>query len=142
MQRTARAIIKNPYNEDEIITIKRGKNVDNKYIEYYTFPGGHVEENETYEETVIRELNEELGIEVKVEKEFSHIYNNDLDREEVFFVCKYINGEIGTGNGPEFVNKDFEKYGSYEIVNLNLNELEKYNLLPAEIKEKIILNMA
>ena len=38
------------------------------YQEYYTFPGGGLEENETPQEGVIREIEEEFGIKVKVIK--------------------------------------------------------------------------
>ena len=34
------------------------------YQEYYTFPGGGLEENETLEQGVIREIKEEFGIDV------------------------------------------------------------------------------
>ena len=36
--------------------------------EYYTFPGGGLEEGETKEEGCIREIKEEFGINVKVIK--------------------------------------------------------------------------
>ena len=38
------------------------------YQEYYTFPGGGLEEGETEEEGAIREIKEELGINVKIVK--------------------------------------------------------------------------
>ena len=38
------------------------------YQEYYTFPGGGLEEGETPEEGTIREIKEELGINVKIVK--------------------------------------------------------------------------
>ena len=36
--------------------------------EYYTIPGGGLEEGETFEEGTKREIKEEFGIDVKVEK--------------------------------------------------------------------------
>ena len=38
------------------------------YQEYYTFPGGGLEEGETPEEGTIREIKEEFGINVKIVK--------------------------------------------------------------------------
>ena len=45
--------------------VKRNKD----YEEYYTFPGGHLEEGETLEEGVIREIKEEFGIDVMVDRD-------------------------------------------------------------------------
>lgn len=39
-----------------------------KKIEGYCLPGGHVEFNETTDNAIIREMKEELGIDVKIEK--------------------------------------------------------------------------
>ena len=134
--RTARGII---IINNKIVSIKRTKykngNVDKVY---YTFPGGHLENNETYEETLIREIYEELGITVSIENEYMYFLNEDLNRDEKFFICKYISGDIGTGNGPEFTNIDYEKYGRFDIILLDKDNLESYNLLPIEITDKLI----
>ena len=42
------------------------KNPDRQ--EYYVFPGGGREGEETYEEGTLREIKEEFGIEVKIRK--------------------------------------------------------------------------
>ena len=52
---------------DGFVLMHRKNVIRNKdYQEYYTFPGGHLEEGETLEEGVIREIKEEFGIHVKV----------------------------------------------------------------------------
>ena len=82
-EEAARAIL---LVNNDIVTIKRTKyNGDSEYV-YYTLPGGHVEKGETFEETVIREVEEELGIKVKIEEEFMSIYNEDID--------KVVDGEL------------------------------------------------
>ena len=55
-----------------------------------------------------------------------------------FFICNYKNGKIKKGNGPEWENTDYEKYGKYEIVYLEVEKLKEYNLLPLEVKEMLI----
>lgn len=58
----------------------------------WALPGGHVEEGETVEQAVIRELREETDLEVKTLKQF-HVYS-DPKRDprdhvvSVVFVCK------------------------------------------------------
>ena len=49
------------YKDDEILVINRTK----KDWPGISFPGGHVEENETLEESVIREMKEETGLNIK-----------------------------------------------------------------------------
>lgn len=136
--KTARAIIFVDENKTNFISIKRTKykdGVENKI--YYTFPGGHLEGSETYEQAVIREVYEELGLKVSIIEEFTSIYNEDLNRDETFFICEILEGEIGTGQGPEWTNVNYEKYGKYEIEQININKMDAYNILPIEIKKKI-----
>ncbi len=138
---TSRAIIFLDKNYDKIISIKRTKYKDNKKNKiYYTFPGGHVEDGESFEETLKREIFEELGIDVNIEGEFAHIFNNDLNRDEMFYICTYKSGKIGSGTGPEWSNPDVTKYGKYEIKLVDINKINELNFLPIYIKNKLMEN--
>ena len=74
------------------------------YQEYYTFPGGGVEEGETLEEAIVREIKEEFGITIKPIKKLYEMESKKFDQKEIFFLCEYIEGKFGTGDGPEFNN--------------------------------------
>lgn len=107
--------------------------------EYYTFPGGGLEKGETLEEGTKREIKEEFGIEVKVIKKLYEIYSEKLHQKEYFFLCEYISGTFGTGNGPEFNNDP--KYidcGEFLPEIVRIEELKNTLLLPEEIKEKLL----
>lgn len=144
MEKTSRIII---YNNGKIpnrlnlkegyIFIKRTKYIDGKENIYYTVPGGHVEENETFKVAGLREIKEELNIEVEIEKELFHFFNEELKRDEVFYLARYKSGNLEYGNGPEFVNPDLIKYGKYEIVSIKKEDIDSINLLPKEIKKMI-----
>ncbi len=118
--------------------VKRNKD----YEEYYTFPGGHLEEGETLEEGVIREIKEEFGIDVKVVRNLYELENNKLNMKEYFFLCEYINGEFGTGEGEEFSNNpEYKDSGEYIPEIVKRENISNLVLLPLEIKEKFMLDL-
>ena len=81
--------------DDSIALMHRIKNGR----EYYVIPGGGVEDNESIEEAVIREMKEEVGIDVKIiEKLFEY---NDDNSNQFFYLVEQIDGVFGTGNGPD-----------------------------------------
>jgi 8-oxo-dGTP diphosphatase len=58
----------------------------------WEFPGGKREANETFEECLVREIREELGIEISVGKLFAEIFH-DYPEKSVrlkFFICKIL----------------------------------------------------
>ncbi len=62
----------------------------------WEFPGGKIEENETAEECLIREIKEELNIEIEITANLSpndHQYPDKLIRL-IPFICRQAGGEI------------------------------------------------
>ena len=115
------------------------KNSDVEIRDYYVVPGGKMELNESEEETVKREVFEELGIHVRVGTRLLEIYNDFDNSIQIFYECEYVNGILGTGTGPEFTNHD-EYYGEYIIESIKYENLEKINLVPEEIKVYLLEN--
>ncbi len=107
--------------------------------EYYVFPGGGQEENETFEEGTLREIKEEFGIDVKIIKKLYEEYSEKFDQVTIYYLCEYVSGKFGTGTGPEFSNNS--KYidsGKYIPEIINRNEIENILLMPPDIKEKFV----
>lgn len=118
-------------------------NVANRPIsDYYTFPGGGREAGETFEDGVKREIKEEFGIEVEVKEllyEKVNLDNSQENSKEYFYLCKYIGGKFGTGDGPEFSNNPrYAERGNYIPEIISRDEVKNINLLPPEIKEKFV----
>ena len=131
-----------PINDGFVFMHRKNVIRNKEYQEYYTFPGGHLEEGETLEEGVIREIKEEFGIDVKVIKKLYELENDKLNMKEYFFLCEYIEGEFGTGDGEEFSNnpkyKDSGEYIPEVVAKESISEL---TLLPLEIKEKFVQDL-
>ena len=105
--------------------------------DYYTFPAAVLEEKETYEESCIREIKEEFGIDVTVGKLLYHIEKDQAD--EYFYLCNYESGYMGTGTGPEFSgNPKYADRGNY-LPEIFAKEIVKdILLLPPEVKEMLV----
>jgi 8-oxo-dGTP diphosphatase len=61
----------------------------------WEFPGGKREANESFENCLVREISEELGIEISVGELFEEISHDYPDKSVrlKFFTCKLIRGE-------------------------------------------------
>lgn len=109
------------------------------FQEYYTFPGGGLEQGETPEEGTIREIEEEFGIKVKVVKKLYEIESEKFNQKEIFFLCEYVSGTFGTGTGPEFSNDP--KYidsGKYIPEIIEKDKIKDILLLPQNVKEMFL----
>lgn len=115
------------------------KEVKREISEFYAFPGGGLEENETYEEGTIREIKEELGIDVEIIEKLYENIANKFNKKEIYYLCKYIGGKFGTGDGPEFSeNPAYVDSGKYIPEIIKREEIEDILLLPQEIRDKFI----
>ena len=122
-------------NNKKIILVKRIKDSGT----YFCFPGGGVEKGESLEEALIREMKEELGVEVKVKELVMELplVRPEIEQMEYFYLCEKVSGEIGTGTGPEFQPGNTYE-GTHKIVQLPLKEIINLNLLPEEIKNLVL----
>jgi 8-oxo-dGTP diphosphatase len=62
---------------------------------FWEFPGGKREPDETFEHCLVREIHEELGVNISVGKPFEEI-THDYPEKAVhlkFFICELISGE-------------------------------------------------
>ncbi len=112
------------------------------FQDYYTFPGGGLEEGETLEEGVIREIKEEFGIDIKVTKKLYELNSEKFNQKEYFFLCEYIDGKFGTGTGPEFSNNPkYKDSGKYIPEIIKREEIKNILLLPREIADKFLIDI-
>ena len=115
------------FKEDKLFICRRSSN--KSLSGYWEFPGGKVEQDETFEASLKRELREELGMDVNVQNYFDtviHEYEN-FTIELIAYRCEFIEAS--------YKLTDHDKYEW-----IDLNTLLNYNLAPADIPiaEKLV----
>ena len=120
--------------DNKILLIHRKNDKD-----YYVFPGGGVEDGESTEQAVLRELMEETSISAEVIKLLEHQTYKD-GTENHSYLCRYISGTPKLADdSPEKMEMAMGKE-YYEPVWINLNRVKELDVFPAVAKEKILQN--
>ncbi len=122
-------------NNEQILLIHRIRDNHN----YYVFPGGGLEGEETYEDAIIRETQEEMSISVKVHKMLYH-FESSKDIQK-FYLCTISEGEIGIGVGPEFTSEKYFDRGKYIPIKMAIKDIKNFNIIPKEIIENLTLDL-
>ena len=84
---------------------------------FYEFPGGKQDENETLEETVIREIKEELNVDINVDSKLGEEnYKDDKINVRLhYFFCSILRGEIILNEHEDFAWVSREEFKNYEF---------------------------
>lgn len=123
----ARVIIYNP-DLAAILLIHRQK----KQRNYWVVPGGGAKKSETPRETAIREINEELQIEL-TPAQLRQLFVLD---DEYFFLTDYRQKAV-----PDISGEEKERSTSTNVYRpawVSLSELLKINLMPPALSNKIL----
>jgi ADP-ribose pyrophosphatase YjhB (NUDIX family) len=107
-------------NEGKILLVRHRKGTRH----YWVLPGGRLEYGETFNECAVRELKEETGLDIEVERFLfiSEAIAPDRSRHivNVYLKAKVVGGTMKVGNEPVLAGVDF----------IALSELERVTLFP------------
>ena len=112
-------------------------------LDYFVFPGGGVDEDESPEQAAIRETMEELGIEVAIKQKVAEVQLGQKSRQ-VYFLVEQVGGEFGTGQGEEFtdLNPDHPLKGIYIPIWMPIDELTQHtNVYPDDVARLVVRSM-
>jgi 8-oxo-dGTP diphosphatase len=93
--KTSTAII--PYDENKILLIKRNTK---PFKGYWALPGGRMDPGETIEQTIVREVKEETGLDVAIMRKIGEYVEKGLKDEVEYeyyptcFLVKLVAGEL------------------------------------------------
>ena len=84
--------------KDNKVLLEKRKETEDNYAGLWSFPGGHIEREEKPEDTLVREMKEELDVEI-TDYEFKEVFK-DIDPtskepyEHNIFICRKWKGDI------------------------------------------------
>lgn len=93
--------------EGKVLIVRRKKGEGDLL---WQFPGGTVEQGETFEQAVVRELKEETGVTVSIKKNLGERVHPYTKKYMAYIACQYIEGELIISDDDldkvEWVDKD------------------------------------
>ena len=90
-----------------------------------------MEEKESPEQAAVREIEEELGLKVDVDRLLVKV--NHRGKLQYYYLTHITGGKFGTGAGPEMQGLYPPERGSYHPVWMPLADLLKENVVPREV---------
>lgn len=116
MRVSSRAVI---IENNKVLVMFRRKIKDGVTKEYFVIPGGGIDEGETLEQNVARELKEEMNIDINI-KGYLGVIQDDATTQH-YFHCEITNGVPCLG-GEELERMTQDNY--YEPMFVDIQELE------------------
>lgn len=103
------------FKDDKILIGKR-KEIASHGAGEYSFPGGHIEGDESFGDAISREVNEEAGVKLKNLKFLCVINTNEYKGHQAVLVSFMADWE--SGEPKDFEHENIGEWGWYSLDNL------------------------
>jgi 8-oxo-dGTP diphosphatase len=116
--------------DNKILCVQRNENKYDYISKKWEFPGGKVEENEQLEETIKREIQEELNLIIGVKSfliQVNHQYP-DFKLKMDTFICEIINGNLKLNEHIDYKWLNVEELSFLDWAAADLPIVEKLRL--------------
>lgn len=94
MKKVAVGIIEKELDSVKLYLLISAKKNFGEFTGYYYPAGGHMEPGETEQETVVREIKEELGLDIETISRIAKTFGDVEDQITYWWLCKAVGGEI------------------------------------------------
>lgn len=111
--------------ENKILIAQRSEKM--KLPLKWEFPGGKLEEGENEMQAIIREIKEELNIDIlPLRRISSHVHDyGSFKINLIAYLCNYVAGEIELLEHKDFEFVYFEKLNNYDLADADIPVIEK-----------------
>lgn len=114
---------------------------NNKYGEFYTFPGGGVEPGETNEQATVREIDEETSITIKIKRLLYELHHDNGD-VHYFFLSTYVNGTPEIRRGTDEYVDNIAGDDIHQPQWIDLDTIQNYLLHPVEATNQLVHDLS
>lgn len=103
------------FNDDKILIAKRKP--EGHLPLYWEFPGGKIDTGETPQQSLAREIKEELGITIEVGEHFETVFHEYTRGkiELMAYKAEWLDGEISLMEHVDYRWVPIEELGDYEL---------------------------
>lgn len=109
--------------------------------EYFTFPGGGIEQGETNEQATHRELYEETSTKIEVQR-LAYELRYDNGQIHYYFLCRYVSGSLEVQPGTnEYLDNQIGK--DLHLPRwLPLSDVANATVYPLDVRDRLVRDVA
>ena len=109
--------------------------------EYFMFPGGEVEEDESLEDALVREFDE-AGVKVKMGELFYSTEEDEDKAGDYYYLCDYMLGELSATKDKEEGERMKDGLQIYTPMWVPLSDLDNLIVYPEDLKNKVLFELS